>query len=227
MFKKILVGTTLAIGAGAMMSSCETISEDQCLAANWADRGYSDGTDGKARSKLSDYIDACSKYGADVNRERYLDGYESGLTLYCTYDKGFARGENGNDYTSVCDGPRAAAFRRGYEDGTRSYCTYDRGFNRGEDGSSAKSQCGGPGMEAYQRGYGDGRARYDYEREYDNLLDSVRTAERNHDDMTERLKDGALSSDERFRLEKKLRRFKDRLKDAKYDLYKFERKRGY
>ncbi len=227
MFKEIMIGAALAVGAGAMMSSCETISEEQCFATNWADKGYSDGAKGAERSTLGDYIDSCSKFGADVDRARYLQGYESGLTAYCTYDKGFSRAERGNSYSSACAGPLAAEFRRGYEDGARSYCSYDRGFDRGEDGSSAKSMCGGPGMEAYRRGHSDGYARYEYEREYDNLLDRVRSAQENYDNMAVRLKDTTLSSDERFRLQKKLRRFKDRLKDAKYELYKYERRRRY
>jgi len=188
MIKKILIGSVLVIGAGVLITSCETISEDQCFATDWADRGYKDGTNGAARSKLSDYIDKCSEFGADVNRARYLDGFEAGLERYCTYDKGFSRGEGGSSYNAVCEGPRAGAFRAGYDDGT---------------------------------------AKYEYERKYDNLLDAVRRAEEQYEDVTHRLKDQTLSADERLRLEKKRRRYKDRIEDTKHELYKFERKRGY
>jgi len=227
MIKSKLIKIAVFGGAALLATSCETISEDQCFAADWADKGYSDGANGQARSSLNDYIEACSKFGADVDRSRYLEGYESGLTHYCTYDTGFSRAEQGNSYTSACSGPLAAEFRRGYEDGARNYCTYDRGFDRGEEGSSYKDMCEGPGTEAYRRGYSDGHARYEYEREYDGLLDDVRKAKHNVEDMTARLTDTALDADERFRLEKKLRRFKDRLKDARWELRKFERKRGY
>ncbi len=214
-------------GAALLATSCETISEDQCFATDWSDKGYSDGTNGLERSNLNDYIEACSKFGADVDRGRYLEGYESGLTRYCTYDKGFSRAERGNSYTSACSGPLAAEFRRGYEDGARRYCTYDRGYDRGEEGASYKDMCEGPGMEAYRRGYNDGHSLYEYEREYDSLLESVRSAKKKVDDMEIRLEDTSLDADERFRLQKKLRRFNDRLKNARWELRKFERKRGY
>lgn len=188
MKRRIIIQTTLIIGTVLLGTSCETISEDQCFAANWADRGYRDGANGSSRSKLNDYIEACQEYGADVDRSRYLDGYESGLVRYCTYDKGFSRGEGGNSYNSVCEGPRASDFRAGYE---------------------------------------DGRAKYDFEKRYDDLLDGVRDKKEQVSDLKGRLKDVTLSAEERFRLEKKLRRYTDRLKDARWELQKFERKRGY
>ncbi len=228
MFNKILMRAVLMrvilLGGVAFIAvSCDTVSEQQCQTLNWANKGYSDGASGKTRSALSSHIQACSKYGMNVDTSLYLEGYKKGISQYCTYDTGFSLSEQGNSYVSVCSGSLASEFRRGYEDGARRYCSYDRGFDQGEDGASSKAMCDGSGMEGYRRGYADGHRRHEYEREYDDMRD----AQRNYDNMVTRLKDNSLSRDERRRLEKKLRRFKDQLKDAKWGSRRSGRRRHY
>ncbi len=120
--KLLLVG---AGGAVLLLVSCASISEQDCQAGNWADIGYKDGVKGKSRAKIADYVQTCSEYGAEVDRQTYLESYETGLTYYCTYDNGFERGRNGSSYNTVCDGPdntmRAADFRAGYDAGYGEY----------------------------------------------------------------------------------------------------------
>ncbi len=111
----------LAGGAGLLLTACETISEQACQAGNWADIGYKDGVKGKSRAKIADYVQTCSKYGAEVDRQTYLQSYETGLSYYCTYDNGFERGRNGSSYNTVCDGALAADFRAGYDAGYGEY----------------------------------------------------------------------------------------------------------
>ena len=108
-----------------LLVSCETISEQECQAGNWADIGYKDGVKGKSRAKIADYVQTCSEYGAEVDRQIYMQSYETGLTYYCTYDNGFERGQNGNSYNTVCGGSDntggAADFRAGYDAGYSEY----------------------------------------------------------------------------------------------------------
>jgi len=121
MLNKFLVGSVLVIGAGLLLPACATISEEECQAGNWADLGYRDGVNGKARDRIADYVQTCGEYGAGVDRPAYLSSYEEGLTHYCTYDKGFARGQNGSSYNTVCEGPMAVDFRAGYDEGYFEY----------------------------------------------------------------------------------------------------------
>ncbi|PHR90897.1 MAG: hypothetical protein COA69_14390 [Robiginitomaculum sp.] len=111
---KIMIG-------GMLLVSCETISETECVAGNWSDLGYRDGVSGKSRTRIAKYVEKCGEFGQDVDRNTYLTNYETGLTHYCTYDKGFSIGENGSSYNAVCEGPQAAEFRAGYDDGHALY----------------------------------------------------------------------------------------------------------
>lgn len=125
MLSKFLVVSILVVGAGVLLPACASISESECQAGNWADIGYKDGVNGKSRAKISDYVQTCGEYGAEVDRRTYLESYETGLTYYCTYDKGFELGKYGSNYNTVCDGPGnsmgAADFRAGYDEGYIEY----------------------------------------------------------------------------------------------------------
>jgi len=108
-------------GLALSLASCASISESECQAGNWADIGYKDGVKGKSRAKIADYVQTCGEYGAEVDRQTYLQSYETGLTYYCTYDNGFERGQNGSSYNTVCGGPLATDFRAGYDAGYDEY----------------------------------------------------------------------------------------------------------
>ena len=185
--KTIIGGVMILLSLGGL-SACETISESECVAGNWADLGYRDGVSGKSSSRIAEYVEKCSEFGAQVDRGRYFDGYDRGLDRYCVYDRGFSLGEDGGSYNSVCDGARAAEFRAGYEDGHEKYVYY---------------------------------------KQYDDLQDNVHRYEDQLEDVRARLSDKTLSADERFRLEKKERRLYKRLKDARWELRKFERREGF
>lgn len=121
MLNKFLIGSVLVVGIGALLPACASISESECQAGNWADLGYRDGVNGKGRNRIADYVQTCGEYGAGVDRSAYLSSYETGLTHYCTFDKGFERGKNGNSYNAVCEGPMAGEFRAGYDQGYGAY----------------------------------------------------------------------------------------------------------
>ena len=61
-----MLKATILLSAAALviasLSGCASISEDQCLAGNWAERGYKDGAKGVSRGRLADYADTCAKY---------------------------------------------------------------------------------------------------------------------------------------------------------------------
>lgn len=103
------------------LSACASISEDQCAAGNWLERGYKDGIKGVSSSKISKYADKCSKYGFQMNSQSYLKGYEDGVTQYCTYEQGLSLGENGSAFNQVCSGGRGVAFAQGYDAGRIIY----------------------------------------------------------------------------------------------------------
>jgi len=106
------------------LAGCASISEGECVSGNWSDIGNKDGVNGKARGKLADYSKTCAKYGAEPNREAYLSAFNSGLIKYCTYERGFERGENGDSYNQVCSGGLSTDFSQGYDEGRAIYEIY-------------------------------------------------------------------------------------------------------
>lgn len=126
---KNLIFITTALLASTVVTGCESISEDQCAAANWLERGYKDGVNGKSPDRVSDYADTCAKYGFSINSAKYLSGHADGLQFYCTYEKGFVLGEGGNPYNPVCAGDLATDFAQGYDAGRDVYAVYQEHEN--------------------------------------------------------------------------------------------------
>lgn len=115
--KGLIVTATVAV----VLSSCATISEDQCLAGNWAEIGYKDGLKGYSSSRIADYADTCSDFGVRPDQSTYLANYAQGVGQYCTYERGYERGERGDSYNQVCSGDLAVDFAPGYDSGRAVY----------------------------------------------------------------------------------------------------------
>ncbi|WP_418152894.1 DUF2799 domain-containing protein [Litorimonas sp. RW-G-Af-16] len=94
-YKHLILSAMAVPLAGLALSSCATISEDECIAGSWQDIGYNDGRAGNSRGRFADIASTCAKYDVIPNRNAYMSGYDSGLPLYCTFDNGISRGESG------------------------------------------------------------------------------------------------------------------------------------
>lgn len=121
--KSLLIATCMAAGAFAL-SSCATISEEECLAGGWEDIGFRDGESGKSQARLADYNTTCSEFAVTPNRSAYLRGYDQGLSLYCSYDTGLNHGETGHSADSKCQAFPESGYFAGYEDGRVTYDLY-------------------------------------------------------------------------------------------------------
>lgn len=109
---------TLAIGLGAAaLSGCATVSEETCIAGSWEALGYKDGRSGTSRGHFADIAETCAKYGIAPNATQYRIGYDQGLPLYCSYDKGFSTGDNGNSPKQECLAIGADNYVDGHRDG--------------------------------------------------------------------------------------------------------------
>jgi len=120
----IFAGVSLLLLGGSGLSGCATISEDKCLAGNWQELGYRDGSNGVKRAKASKIADTCAKYGVDMNFDAYLSGFNQGIPTYCTYERGYALGESGASYNQICSGQLAQDFAPGYDEGRAVYDIY-------------------------------------------------------------------------------------------------------
>ena len=114
---RILLFTAATAVALLSLGSCATMSEDQCLAGAWGERGYADGAAGLPTSRLDDHAKACAAHGVTPDAAVYFSARESGLTTYCTPQQGFRAGREGDVYAGVCPAPLEDDFLPAYEDG--------------------------------------------------------------------------------------------------------------
>lgn len=105
----------------SIAGGCATMSEPECINADWREVGRNDGLEGKPQTQLARHYDACAKYGITPNREQCNAGREAGLAIYCTQDSGYWEGRNGAGYQRVCPASAEPAFLAGYRTGKDVY----------------------------------------------------------------------------------------------------------
>lgn len=83
----------------AFIMGCATMSKDECLTADWKERGRQDGMQGKAASYLAKHSSACSEHGVTPDSKQYRAGRVEGLKVFCTPQNAFEYGIKGRSYT--------------------------------------------------------------------------------------------------------------------------------
>lgn len=115
-YKKIAVaGLVLLVGG------CASMSEEECLVADWHALGYEDGAAGQPVAQLGERRQACAEYGVRPNTDAYRAGRSEGLRLYCTDQRGFRLGRSGRTYNGVCPADLEPPFLHAYEAGRDIY----------------------------------------------------------------------------------------------------------
>jgi hypothetical protein len=104
-----------------VVSSCTTLSKEDCQTMNWDERGKSDALKGKTSKVFADYSQTCNKHGVAVNPDEYAKGRDRGLRLFCTYENGQQFGREGKSYNKVCPQNLEIEFLKGYHIGKREY----------------------------------------------------------------------------------------------------------
>ena len=98
-----------------LLQGCASMSEAECLNADWTVVGEIDGQQGRGLSVLDDYRRDCADYGVVPDPQAYLAGRENGLMLYCTRDNGYREGRSGTRLEADCTAALVADFRHGYQ----------------------------------------------------------------------------------------------------------------
>ena len=118
-FLVVPIGATLVLAA--TLSGCASLSEEDCLTADWAVMGEADGQQGLPVSEINRYRRQCAQYGVVPDTQAYLEARERGLALFCTHDNGYDQGRSGAAHRLVCPAAVEADFRRGYDLGRAVY----------------------------------------------------------------------------------------------------------
>jgi len=104
-----------------LLSSCSTMSTDECKTVNWRDKGFEDAMQGNP-VHLSRHRKACAAVKVIPNRAVYMSGYNAGSRQFCTYQSGLRFGKEGKLAANICSAPGIRGkFFEGYNKGKRIY----------------------------------------------------------------------------------------------------------
>lgn len=147
---------TITIILLGTLSACASLSKSECNTANWQQIGYEDGSQGKKSTRLQAHRKACAKHNVTPNSEDYDQGYQKGIKVYCTYDKGLLAGKRGRNTNAVC--PADTDYQTGYQEGLNLFCSNSKGIKDAERGYKAHGLClSNPN---YNKGYEYGLSNY-------------------------------------------------------------------
>lgn len=127
----------ISLAAILLLPGCATLSEGECLTADWYQIGQQDGRHGFQRARFHKHQKACAEHGVRPDEAAYYAGRRAGLESYCTPSSGFRRGRDGDNYTGVCPAEWEPAFLSEYRKGEELYAL-DQEIERVERDIDAK-----------------------------------------------------------------------------------------
>ncbi|MGL3605770.1 DUF2799 domain-containing protein [Rhizobium sp. G187] len=172
-----------AVGmALAALSSCNSMSKEECAAADWSVIGQADGGAGEnPQERFAAHVKSCARINVVPDQTQWYQGYQVGLTRYCTPLNGLSRGEAGDAYYNVCPAETSAGFLRGYGLGQQAYRARSRISSLKSDVSFKDMQID-RNYDAIKRTE-DGKMRRTLRDEIDRLERDIRRAEREIADL--------------------------------------------
>lgn len=111
--------TLIWVALCALLSSCSSISQQECQIGDWYSIGVNDGKSGADLKQFNKYQKDCANHGITADFSRYQQGYRQGLVFYCDFAHGEAHGRAGGTYNTACSGDLEMQFRLGYQKGKR------------------------------------------------------------------------------------------------------------
>jgi len=112
----------LPLAACLVLSSCQTMSKEECAIADWRVIGEQDGAAGhNPQDRFARHVKACAKAGVAANQTLWYQGYQQGLPRYCTPLNGLSVGSQGKAYANICPPDLEPGFRAGYDLGGTHY----------------------------------------------------------------------------------------------------------
>lgn len=111
-----------ALGFLSLLVSCNSMSKEECAAADWKVVGDSDGASGfNPQERFAQHVKSCARIKIVPDQTVWFAGYQEGVKRYCTPLSGAVHGEAGDGYHNVCSPETEPGFMRGYSLGKRVY----------------------------------------------------------------------------------------------------------
>ena len=119
---RIVLSFVGLIVSAVILVSCQTLSKEECVAADWRVIGEQDGAAGHSpQQRFGDHVKACDKAGIVPDQTLWNQGYQVGLKRFCTPLSGLAHGQKGGAYANICPTETASAFLEGYNIGRKQH----------------------------------------------------------------------------------------------------------
>ncbi len=116
-----LLVISLSIASAVLLSSCATLSKEQCMVGDWQAIGYNDGVAGYSSDRLTSHAKACAKASIAPDYQAWERGRQIGLKQYCTVDNAYNVGLRGNTLNNVCPVAIANTLRQRHQQGLEIY----------------------------------------------------------------------------------------------------------
>lgn len=95
-------------------SGCAKLSKQECFEGNWYGIGYKDGIKGHEYDRLLSHEKACVEYRILPDETAYRQGWDDGLSVYCTEQNGYEMGSDVDKYKGTCPQGSERMFLLGY-----------------------------------------------------------------------------------------------------------------
>lgn len=119
---KFVAALFVTLGAVFLLSSCASLSKEECLTSDWQVIGQRDGAQGEdPQRQFQRHITACEKVKVTPNHTLWNQGYQQGLINYCTPVRGLSVGQEGRTYLRVCPASSERGFLNGYVLGKKEH----------------------------------------------------------------------------------------------------------
>ena len=112
---RLLIAIALLFG----LAACASVSREECLAGNWEEIGFRDGTNGQFSSYIQQHVKACQKVEVTPDPVAWERGRQRGLPAYCVPQKAYQVGRSGWSIREVCPAAQMPALRAANEKGKR------------------------------------------------------------------------------------------------------------
>lgn len=110
-----------AVLLATVLTGCATMTPEECQVANWYLIGEMDAREGRSPSYFADRARACNEAGHPADQESWYEGWEHGLSWFCTSIPGYRYGREGKRYEPICPVSLEPEFLRAYDLGRQTH----------------------------------------------------------------------------------------------------------
>ena len=114
---RVLLHAWVLLISVVLLDGCTSMSENECLVADWRALGYTDGSRGAPVTRFDRYRRDCAEYGVTPDFEEWRAGRVDGLDLFCRVDRAYELGRNGTDLPPHCPEDRLTALHDAWTQG--------------------------------------------------------------------------------------------------------------